>query len=488
MPLRIYNSLSHQKEVFDPVEPGKVRMYVCGPTVYDLLHVGNFRGAIFFNLVRRWLEHLGYAVTFVYNYTDIDDKIINKANEQGKDALDVSSHYIEEFKKDYAALKLPAHTHNPKCSDHMEDMVKFISNLIGQEHAYAIEGSVFYSIDSFKDYGKLSGKNIEELQAGHRVDPDPRKRNPLDFILWKPSKAGEPSWDSPWGPGRPGWHIECSAMNHSFFGDQIDIHGGGIDLIFPHHENEIAQTQGLTGKTFAKYWMHNNFIQFGDQKMSKSLGNVIKARDFMDQFHPEILKFVILSAHYRSPLQMSSESIHQKMQGLARIYAAISLADGILSFGKVTTGPTADKDFMSRIDQAGQEIDQALNDDFNTPKTFAAIFDLVRLFNDMALNKKITPALKANAGLFKDFVNKFGKMMSLFEEPAEEFLTALDKILIKEKGLDEHKIRTLIDDRTAARTNKDFGRSDAIRDELDSMGIEVKDTPAGTVWRVKVGE
>ncbi len=461
-------------------------MYVCGPTVYDLLHVGNFRGAIFFNLVRSWLEHSGYKVDFVYNYTDIDDKIINKAKEQGKNALDVSGHYIEEFIKDYASLKLPPHTHNPKCSDHMDDMVEFISTLINEKHAYAIEGSVFYSIDSFKDYGKLSGKNIEELQAGHRVDPDPRKHNPLDFILWKPSKDGEPSWDSPWGKGRPGWHIECSAMNHSFFGDQIDIHGGGIDLIFPHHENEIAQTQGLTGKTFSKYWMHNNFIQFGDQKMSKSLGNVIKARDFMEQYHPEILKFVILSAHYRSPLQMSTESVHQKMQGLSRIYSAINLANGILSSDQITTG-AADKDFISKIDQATREIDEALNDDFNTPKTFAAIFDLVRAFNDTALNKKITPILKSNASAFKDFMGKLSIWMSLFSEPADEFLTILDRILIKEKGLDESKIEKMINDRIAARTNKDFTRSDAIRDELDSMGIEVKDTPKGMVWRVKAG-
>jgi len=487
MPLKIYNTLSHQKEDFSSVEPGRVKMYVCGPTVYDLLHVGNFRGAIFFNLVRRWLEHQGYTVNFVYNYTDIDDKIINKANEQGKDALEVSRHYIEEFKKDYTALKLPAHTHNPKCSDHMTDMIEFISTLIGQGHAYAIEGSVFYSIDSFKEYGKLSGKNIEELQAGHRVDPDPRKHNPLDFILWKPSKEGEPSWESPWGPGRPGWHIECSAMNHSFFGDQIDIHGGGIDLIFPHHENEIAQTQGRTGKRFTKYWMHNNFIQFGDQKMSKSLGNVVKARDFMEQYHPEILKFVILSAHYRTPLQMGAESVHQRMQGLSRIYSALSLANSILSADKKDDAQ-ADQDFVRKVELAGQEIDQALNDDFNTPKTIAAIFDLVRAFNDIALNKKITPALKANAGLFKDLIIRYGQLMSLFEEPAEEFLSTLDRILIKEKGLDEKQIRKLIDERTAARTNKDFARSDVIRGELDSLGIEVKDTPNGTVWRVKVGE
>lgn len=487
MPITIYNTLSRRKEEFQPVEPGRVRMYVCGPTVYDLLHVGNFRGAIFFNLVRNWLEHRGYQVDFVYNYTDIDDKIINKAKEAGESALEVSSHYIEEFKKDYARLGLPPHTHNPKCSDHMEDMIRFIADLIDNGHAYEIDGSVFYSIASFKEYGKLSGKNIDDLQAGHRVDPDARKKDPLDFILWKPAKEGEPYWESPWGRGRPGWHIECSAMSHSFLGESIDIHGGGIDLIFPHHENEIAQTEGKTGRPFARYWMHNNFIQFGDQKMSKSLGNVVKARDFMEQYHPEVLKYVILSANYRSPLQMHVDTIYQKMQGLVRIYDAVKLADDVLAaVDKGRAEP--DADFAAKCLEKRDEIDRALDDDFNTVQTFAAIFDVVRAFNDIALNKKITAVQQANARVFKQVIDDYGQILSMLREPAADFLATLNRILVREKGLDADKIQELVDARTAARRDKDFQRSDAIRDELAAMDVELKDTPAGTQWQVKIGE
>ncbi len=487
MPIKIYNTLSRQKEEFHPVEPDRVRMYVCGPTVYDLLHVGNFRGAIFFNLVRNWLEHRGYHVDFVYNYTDVDDKIINKANEEGKTALEISGQFIEEFEKDYARLGLPPHTHNPKCSDHMDDMIRFIADLIEKGHAYEIDGSVFYAINSFKNYGKLSGKNIEDLEAGHRIDPDARKRDPLDFILWKPAKQGEPYWESPWGRGRPGWHIECSAMSHSFLGEQIDIHGGGIDLIFPHHENEIAQTEGKTGKPFAKYWMHNNFIQFGDQKMSKSLGNVVKARDFMDQYHPEVLKYVILSANYRSPLQMGVETIYQKMQGLARIYEAIKLADGILAAADKGAAE-ADAAFAGKCVEKRAEIDRALDDDFNTPQAFAAVFEVVRAFNDLVLNKKITAVQQANARAFKQVIDDYGRILSMLQEPAAEFLATLNRVLVREKGLDPQKIQQLVDARTAARRDKDFQRSDAIRDELAGMDVELKDTPDGTQWQIKIGE
>ncbi|MBZ0165730.1 MAG: class I tRNA ligase family protein, partial [Candidatus Omnitrophica bacterium] len=294
-------------------------------------------------------------------------------------------------------------------------------------------------------------------------------------------------WESPWGNGRPGWHIECSAMNHSFLGDQIDIHGGGIDLIFPHHENEIAQTEGKTGKPFAKYWMHNNFIQFGEQKMSKSLGNVVKARDFVEQYHPEILKFVILYAHYRSPLQMNVDSIYQKMKALARIYEAIRLADNILaSASKGEAQP--DPEFQARIQQIGEQIDAALDDDFNTPQAFAALFELVRFFNDVALNKKITAVQQAQARAFKNVIHKYGRVMSMLDEPAGEFLSAINRILIRDKGLDPQKIQRLVEARTAARRDKNFQQSDAIRDELAGMDVELKDTPEGTLWQIKIGE
>ena len=484
MTLKIYNTLGRKLEDFVPLEQGKVKMYVCGPTVYDLLHVGNFRGAIFFNLVRNWLEHLGYKVDFVYNYTDIDDKIINRAREQGMDPLELSRHFITEFEKDFNALHLKPHEHNPKCTEHMKDMIDFIADLVQKDAAYEIDGSVFYAIDHFKNYGKLSGKDIETLEAGHRVDPDPRKKNPLDFILWKPAKEGEPSWDAPWGPGRPGWHIECSAMNHAYFGDQIDIHGGGIDLTFPHHENEIAQSESHTGKPFAKYWMHNNFINFGDAKMSKSLGNVVKARDFMNQYHPEILKFLMLSVHYRSPLSLAEEQVHQAINGLARIYAALGMADAIMA--KNFKDRQADKAFNQTVTEASEKIEEAMNNDFGTPAVYAALFDVVRAFNaTYKPGKKIDAQSNDRAHIFQDFIHKYGDMMALFQEPAAAFLKTLDAILIKEKKIDVAKVENLIAKRNAARAQKDFQTADQCRDELLKMDILVQDGVGGSSWEVK---
>ncbi|MFT5387166.1 MAG: cysteinyl-tRNA synthetase [Candidatus Omnitrophota bacterium] len=484
MALKIYNSLGRTRQEFKSLEEGVVKMYVCGPTVYDLLHVGNFRGAIFFNLVRRWLEHLGYKVSFVYNYTDIDDKIIKRANEEGTDALALSQKYIEEFKADFAKLRLSPHDHNPKCSDHMQDMVDFVSGLIKKGHAYEVEGSVFFSIRSFKEYGKLSGRNIDELEAGHRVDPDVRKKDPLDFILWKPAKEGEPSWASPWGEGRPGWHLECSAMNKCMHGDQIDIHGGGFDLTFPHHENEIAQSEGLTGKTFATFWMHNNFINFGDAKMSKSIGNIVRARDFMETYNPEILRFMMLSVHYRSPLNLSPEQIHQAMAALARIYTTLKNADDILAQG--VEDQNEDKVFAKSLKEATVKITDALNDDFNTPVMMASIFDIVRQFNEgYKPGKEANPVLNFKATAFKEWLRDIGKLSALFQENAAAFLKSLDTILIREKNIDVALVEQLIKDRNQARADKDFTKADEYRDALVELDILLQDTADGTIWEVK---
>lgn len=484
MSLKIYNSLGRKKEEFVPLSKDKVKIYVCGPTVYDLLHVGNFRGAIVFNLVRNWLEASGYTVDFVYNYTDIDDKIINRANEEGIDPLKLSEKYIQEFEKDFNRLGLKKHEHNPKCTDHIDDMVDFVQGLIDNGHAYEVEGSVFYAIDSFKDYGKLSGKNIEELQAGSRVDPDLRKKNPLDFILWKPAKEGEPSWDSPWGKGRPGWHLECSTMNKCIHGDQIDIHGGGFDLTFPHHENEIAQSEGYSGKSFAKYWMHNNFINFGDEKMSKSLGNVVKGRDFMDNYSPEIFKYMILAVHYRSPLNLSTEHIHQAMAALARIYGAIRNADDVLQ--RAAAEPAKDEAFDKVLSDATVKIHDALNDDFNTPVLMATVFDVVRVFNDHYKPAgKVSSQLAAQAKAFLDWIRAQGLLGAIFQEQAADVLSRLDAILIKEKGIDVAQVEALINARAEARASKDFQKADQCRDELSSLGILLQDTPNGTIWEVK---
>jgi cysteinyl-tRNA synthetase len=482
MSLILYNTLTKNKEPFKTIEPGKVKIYLCGPTVYDLLHIGNFRGAIFFNLMRSWLEKSGYQVTFVYNYTDVDDKIIKRANDEGVDSRLISERYIAEFEKDFNRLGLTKHDHNPKVTDYIPQIVAFVEKLIERDKAYVIDGEVFYAIDSFDDYGKLSGKKIDELEAGQRVDVDQRKRNPHDFVLWKPSKAGEPSWPSPWGGGRPGWHIECSAMIQSLLGETIDIHGGGIDLIFPHHENEIAQGEGASGCTYCHFWVHNNFINLKDQKMSKSLGNVIRGREFMDRYHPEVLKFLMLSAHYRAMLSLSEEKILQTVSGLMRVYDALAGADEIAADNQNAVNKTLN----DKMEEADQQIEKALNDDFNTVEVFAAIFDVIRSYNALNLgSKKITADGQATAKKFTTWVREWGRLMALYQQPPKEMLGLLNDILIAEKNIDSTQVETLLQERHQARADKNWNRADEIRDELATMGIDFKDTPQGTTWRVR---
>ena len=396
MSVRIYNTQTHQKEEFVPLHEGEVRMYVCGPTVYDYLHVGNFRGAIFFNLVRNWFEHKGFKVTYVYNYTDVDDKIINRAKKEGVEASEISERYIEEFKKDYNELKLRPHSRNPRVTEFMEEIIDFIQELVKNGKAYEVEGDIYYDVHAFDGYGKLSNKNLDDLEAGHRVGVDERKKHPADFALWKAAKDGEPSWPSPWSKGRPGWHIECSSMARTILGDTIDIHGGGLDLLFPHHENEVAQSEGCTGKAFVNYWMHNNMINFGDQKMSKSLGNIRTARSFLEQYNGEILKFMMLSSHYRSTTDLSAEQINRAVAGLARIYSAMALAE-TLTHAKIELGPLPAK-FEKAITDADDGIEKALDDDFNTPEVMARVYEVVRLFNNLArIPGKVTAERKAVA-------------------------------------------------------------------------------------------
>ena len=482
MTLVVYNTLSKKKEDFVPLDPNEVKLYLCGPTVYDLLHIGNFRGIVVFNCLRHWLEEHKYNVKFVLNYTDIDDKIIKRANENNKSTEQLTQTYITAFQEDCSQLGITPHDINPKCSAHINDMIEYITKLIKKDHAYHIDGSVFFRIESFPDYGKLSGKNIDDLNAGHRVDPDPRKENPLDFILWKPAKPEEPAWESPWGPGRPGWHIECSAMNHAHHGDQIDIHGGGIDLIFPHHENEIAQSEACTGKPFAKYWMHNNFIQFGSEKMSKSLGNVIKARDYMNQYHPEILNFLLLSVHYRSKLTIDQDQTLQTIQRLARIYTALKTANELATDNQTQ----ADKEFMTVLENSQTKFKTGLDDDLNTPIAFAAIFELIRQFNHETSHKKQkNPLLKGAAHLFLQQMSHWGQILNLFNQTPTIFLTTLNTILISLLNIDAQLIETLIEQRNEARKTKNFEFADKLRQELLDMQIEIQDTPTKTYWNVK---
>jgi cysteinyl-tRNA synthetase len=480
--ISIYNSETHKKEDFQPIDPNEVKMYVCGPTVYDLLHVGNFRGAIFFNLVRNWFEFRGFKVNFVYNYTDVDDKIINRAKADGVDAHVISEKYIQEFERDFASLKLRKHTHNPKVTEFMNPIIAFVETLIKNGVAYEVEGDVYFDVHAFPKYGKLSHKNLEDLESGARIEVDERKKNPADFALWKKAKPGEPFWKSPWGEGRPGWHIECSAMARTLLGDTIDIHGGGLDLLFPHHENEVAQSEGATGKPFVRYWMHNNMLNFGSQKMSKSLGNVRSARSFIAEYHPEIFKYMMLSAHYRSILDFSPDQFEHVISNLARIYSALALASRVAQAPSEATPA----DFQKVLDTAKAGVESALDDDFNTPEALARLFEVIRTFNNTVRTPgPVTLKKAAVAKAFLQWTGWLGNLMSLFAENPADFLRFLDDMLLKQKKLERASIDALVQERAQARQNKDFSRSDELRKQLTEMGIAVQDGPQGSEWEVQ---
>ena len=449
-------------------------MYVCGPTVYGLLHIGNFRGAIFFNLVKNWLEHLKYKVTYVYNYTDIDDKIINKAHQESLSTEDVAQKYIYEFEKDYRSLGLKPHTHNPRATNYIPDMIAMIQILIEKKRAYITESKeVFYAIKNFSEYGKLSGKEVDDLQSGARIEVNDQKQNPLDFILWKPSKEGEPSWDSPWGKGRPGWHIECSVMNYKLLGETIDIHGGGVDLIFPHHENEIAQSKGALEKDFVRYWMHHHLIQFGSDKMSKSLGNVILARDFLQKHHPEILKYMMLINHYRSVSNFNEDQIQNAITGLVRIYSALSSAYQLQS-NSTKKSNAIPQGFAKMLETAQDKMTSAFNDDFNTPQVFAQIFEVIRSFNALIQNH-FSGELSKMAGAFIEFIKKQGSFLALFQEDPDTFLRQIEDLLLARQNLKREDIDKIVKERDEARLKKDYQTSDRIRDFLLQKGIEIRD-------------
>lgn len=479
--LRIHNTESRKLENFEPLEPGKVKIYVCGPTVYNFLHVGNFRGVVFFNLVRNWLENLGFKVEYALNFTDVDDKIIEAANAQGVDPQALSEKYIVEYKKDFAALGLRPHDHNPKVTESMEEIRSIVTRLVENKKAYVADGDVLYSIEAFPPYGKLSGRNVEDLQAGARVEIDPKKKSPMDFALWKGAKPGEPSWPSSWGPGRPGWHIECSAMVEKVFGDQIDIHGGGTDLIFPHHENEIAQSEGCTGKHYVKYWMHWHMLNFGNQKMSKSLGNFVTMREFLERYNSEIYKWMILSVHYRSTSDFSDEAVDRAVSNLARIYSAMAVAESMLAGQKAPV----DTGFEKITQEAWAKVTESMNDDFGTPNAVAALFEVVRQFNNQ-VKRGIKPnaAVLGKAQSFIDFVHKVGKLMAMFQEPADGFLLKLDNMLLEKMKIQRADVDAVVAERSQARANKDFAKSDELRKKLTDMGISVSDTPEGSFWEV----
>jgi len=466
--LRIHNSLTGQKQQFAPLEPGHVRMYVCGMTVYDYCHVGHARSQIVFDVVRRWLEASGYRVTYVRNITDIDDKIIQRAAESGEPVGDLTERFIAAMHEDFAALgMLPPH-HEPRATEFMPEIVSMIGALVDKGYAYVADGDVLYSVSKFDGYGQLSGKKLADLRAGARVEIGEHKRDPLDFVLWKAAKPGEPSWDSPWGPGRPGWHIECSAMSTALLGDYFDIHGGGMDLKFPHHENEIAQTCAACGSKFVHVWMHNGFLNVNDEKMSKSLGNFFTVREVMPKLRPEVMRTFVLSSHYRGPINYSEENLCQADAALSRLY--LSLRD------VSPTAPPPSGDWTGRFREA-------MDDDFNTPEALAVLQSLARELNtakaagDTAAAAQLAAELKSLAGTLGILTYEPGEWLAMRSE-----LTAGEST---GEEIDDSQIGALIEARRAARRAKDWAESDRIRDELAAAGVILEDGPAGTTWRRK---
>ena len=466
--MKVFNTLTKKKEEFVPLEEGKVRMYVCGPTVYNYIHIGNARPMIVFDTVRRYFEYKGYDVNYVSNFTDVDDKIIKKAIEEQVSAQEISQRYIAECKKDMAGMNVKPATKHPLATEEICGMVEMISELIEKGYAYEKNGTVYFSTRKFKDYGKLSHKNLDDLRSGGRsllVSGEDEKEDPLDFVLWKPKKEGEPFWKSPWSDGRPGWHIECSVMSRKYLGEQIDIHAGGEDLIFPHHENEIAQSEAANGKEFARYWMHNAFLNIDNRKMSKSLGNFRTVREISEQYDLQVLRFFMLSAHYRSPLNFSAELMEASKNGLERILNATDNLKHLIASVAAEEMSAEEKEAFSKTDAYVEEFEKAMDDDFNTADAIAAIIELVKYANTTATAESSKEYLR---GLL-DRIVKLGDVLGLILDKKEELLDA--------------DIEKLIEERQAARKAKDFARADAIRDELLEKGIILKDTREGVQWK-----
>ena len=456
--LKIYNDLSRSKETFEPLQPGKVNLYVCGMTVYDLCHLGHARVMVVFDVVYRYLKAVGYDVTYIRNITDIDDKIINRANENGEPFHELTERFIQAMHEDSDALGIIPPDAEPKATDHIAEIISMCEKLIEKGHAYVADnGDVYYDVYSFPTYGKLSGKSLEDLQAGARVEPGDVKRNPLDFALWKSAKPDEPSWQSPWGDGRPGWHIECSAMSTKALGDTFDIHGGGADLTFPHHENEIAQSEGATGHPFVKYWMHNGFVRINDEKMSKSLGNFFTVREILERYQAEEVRYFILTSQYRSPLNYSDEHLDNARNALTRFYTALR--------GLPEATPMADTQFE-------KDFHAAMQDDFNTPEALANLFELVREINRVRADDE---SAAASLGAL---LRQLGNLIGILQSDAESYLRGG---AVANDG--DAEIDALVAQRNEAKANKDWGTADEIRNKLQEMGIVLEDGPSGTTWR-----
>ena len=466
--MKLYNTLTKKKEEFVPLEPGKVKMYVCGPTVYNFIHIGNARPMIVFDTARRYMEHKGYEVNYVSNFTDVDDKIIAKANEEGVSSKEVSERYIKECQKDMAGMNVKPATTHPKATEEIGGMVEMISTLMEKGYAYNVNGTVYFRTRKFSEYGKLSHKNLDDLRSGGRsllVTGEDQKEDPLDFVLWKPKKEGEPSWPSPWSDGRPGWHIECSVMSKKYLGEEIDIHAGGEDLIFPHHENEIAQSECCNGVPFARYWLHNAFLNIDNRKMSKSLGNFFTVREIGEKYDLQVLRLFMLSAHYRSPLNFSAELMEASRNSLERIQNAVGNLNHLLANASAEELTEEEKELVSQLSSYEEKFDAAMDDDLNTADALAAIFELVRFANTHAGEE----SSKAFLSALKEKIVSLSDVLGLIAEKKEEMLDA--------------DIEALIEERQAARKERNFARADEIRNELLSKGIVLEDTREGVKWK-----
>lgn len=494
MALQIYNTLSRSKERFETIEPGVVRMYVCGPTVYDKAHIGHAMSSLIFDVIRRYLEYRGYEVRHVMNYTDVDDKVIIRSAELGIDPLELAAKYAAEYDRHIQQLGLLPPTVRPRASGEIEQIIEMVEGLVERGYAYPLDGDVYFSVPQDQDYGKLSGQRLEDLRAGARLEVDERKRDAADFALWKAAKPGEPNWPSPWGAGRPGWHIECSAMNLHHLGEQIDLHGGGNDLIFPHHENEIAQTESLTGKPFARYWAHNGMMQLGEAAMSKSTGNVLAIDEFLGDHEPDVLRMLVLNSHYRSPISFSDEIVESAARGLERLRAALKPPQG--------TGEQAVGELVAAIEAAESGFGEAMDDDFSTPRALGSLFELVRSINQArdrgAGAEALGPAqaklrelagvlgldLEGGAALHVDAVQLAGLIRQVIEQAGETQLTDLQRALAQEPEV-ESLLDAVVRARDQLREAQRWELADTIRDRLAELGVALEDGKQGTIWRAR---
>jgi cysteinyl-tRNA synthetase len=487
MSMQIYNSLTRKKEEFVPLKPGRVSMYVCGITAYDFCHIGHARSAVVFDVLVRYLRYIGLDVTFVRNFTDIDDKIIGRANREGSDFETIARTYIDAFYEDMDRLGILRADIEPKATEHIAEMIALCENLIAKGHAYSTaDGDVYFRVRSYQSYGKLSGRNIEDLQSGARVEPGEQKEDPLDFALWKGAKPGEPSWPSPWGPGRPGWHIECSAMSERYLPLPFDIHGGGQDLAFPHHENERAQTEAATDKQFVRYWVHNGFVQINSEKMSKSLNNFVTIRDILANYLPEVLRFFLITKHYRSPLDYTADALEESERALKRIYLTKAAAEAHVAGTKWTATPLP-AEIVVESTALEAKWDDSMADDMNTAAALGHVFVLMKTVNRILEDKSLK---KSEQG--RDLVRhalklfeRWGEVLGLFLTPSADFLAQLKASRVRRRQIDTALIEARLAERQEARAAKDFARSDAIRDELLTLGVTIQDTAQGAQWDVE---